>query len=153
MTTGVTIPCPDGDIGWEGVPMTAGPPNSGYYYCAAWDSEHAILGIQECTDDGKTCTKLSARHMHKMTKSAGVLMMKRMKCDEVGCSVFKAGKCFDVGEDVFSHEMNGANSANFDNENRQWASLVVSQLKAGTATVCGTATKDHQIATAGILSY
>ena len=42
---------------------------------------------------------------------------------------------------------------NLANENQQWASLVVSQLKAGTATVCSNTTVDHKIATAGILGY
>ena len=38
-------------------------------------------------------------------------------------------------------------------QTQQWASLVVSQLKAGTATVCGNTTIDHKTATAGILGF
>ena len=64
----------------------------------------------------------------------------------------QAGKCFDVGEDVFSSISNDHNP-NFADENQQWASLVVAQLKAGNATVCGNTTNDHKIATAGILGY
>ena len=59
----------------------------------------------------------------------------------------QAGKCFDVGEDVFSDDHN------LGDQTQQWASLVVSQLKAGNATVCGTTTTDHKIATAGILGF
>ena len=64
----------------------------------------------------------------------------------------QAGKCFDVGEDVFSNKWNDW-IPNLADESQQWASLVVSQLKAGNATVCGNTTDDHKIATAGILGY
>jgi len=145
---GGVVECPDGDIGWEGVYITGRA-----QYCAAWDSGAAKIGLQVCTADTKTCTKLAAQHLHKMSKSAGILVMKRMKCDdEVGCSVFKAGKCFDVGQDVFATHLNDWNP-NLTDEAQQWASLVVAQLKAGTATVCGNTTTDHDIATAGILGY
>ena len=77
--------CPDGGIGWQGVFML----NTWNPYCAAWDSVAARLGLQACSSDKKTCTKLAARHLHKMSESAGVLMMKRMKCDDEGCAVFK----------------------------------------------------------------
>lgn len=80
------VECPDGGIGWQGVFVMHNNQDS---YCAAWDSQAARLGMQYCTRDRKTCTKLAARHLHKMSKSAGVLMMKRMKCDDEGCSVFK----------------------------------------------------------------
>ena len=88
------IDCPDGDIGWEGVLMTHASWRTGshttLHYCAAWDSDAAKLGMQSCTPDRTTCTKLAARHLNVMSRSAGVLMMKRMKCDdEGGCSVFK----------------------------------------------------------------
>ena len=86
------IKCPDGAIGWQGVLMTATASHdyaASNYYCAAWDSLAARLGLQDCTPDGRICTKIMARHLHKMKKSAGVLMMKRIKCDNSSCSVFK----------------------------------------------------------------
>jgi hypothetical protein len=156
------VECPDGSIGWQGVLMTAGYSQlSGRdNICAAWDSQAARLGMQFCTLDRKTCTKLSARHLHKMSKSVGVLMMKRIKCDDEGCAVFKAGKCFDVGQDVFSNINNDRMMDKMGDETQEWASLAVAQLKAGTATACGNTTGvmneddlDHKIATAGILGY
>ena len=166
------VECPDGGIGWQGVFVTN---NRGY--CAAWDSSAARLGLQLCTSDRKTCTKLAARHLHKMSESAGVLMMKRIKCDEKGCAVFKvtmplprhddtpsdplftcccmmrvqAGKCFDVGQDVFSSKYNSVMMDTMGDETQEWASLVVAQLKAGTTSECGD--EDQEIATAGILGY
>lgn len=79
------VECPDGGIGWQGVLMTGKIDD----YCAAWDSQAAQLGLQICRLDRKTCTKLGAMHLHMMTQSAGVLVMKRMKCHDEGCSVFK----------------------------------------------------------------
>ena len=167
--------CPDGGIGWQGVFMQS----HHYKFCAAWDSMAARLGLQECSKDRKTCTKLTARHLHMMSDSAGILVMKRMKCDEEGCAVFKvthpfprdatpsgtlpymhellldcfqAGKCFDVGVKVFSSKKNTFMLDTLGNQTQEWASLVVSQLKAGTATPCYKG-KDPKIATAGILGY
>jgi len=139
------VECPDGGIGWQGVFIAK---HKGY--CVAWDSKTARLGLQECTTDRKTCTKLAARHLYRMSKSAGVLMMKRIKCDEEGCAVFKAGKCFDVGQDVFSSKSN-IRMVDMGDETQEWASLVVAQLKAGTTSECGRG--DQKIATAGILGY
>ena len=72
----------------------------------------------------------------------------------------QAGKCFDVGQNVFSNKFNDQMVHTMGNETQEWASLVVGQLKAGTATACGNTTgvmneddKDHKIATAGILNY
>ena len=132
------VDCPDGDIGWEGVFMRRGyKDGSDIPYCAAWDGEDAMLGMQQCTYDQEICTKVAARHLHLMGKSFGVLMLKRMMCDDEGCSLSsrcvrngfshscrqwvdgqwphsllcgsQAGKCFDVGEDVFSDIDNSQN--------------------------------------------
>ena len=72
----------------------------------------------------------------------------------------QAGKCFDVGQNVFSNEANLRMLDTMGDEAQEWASLVVAQLKAGTATACGNTTgvmneddEDHKIATAGILGY
>jgi len=140
------VECPDGGIGWQGVFWFQNDKGS----CVAWDSNAARLGMQMCTSDRKTCTKLAARHLYRMSKSAGVLMMKRIKCDEKGCAVFKAGKCFDVGQDVFSSKSN-IRMVDMGDETQEWASLVVAQLKAGTTSECGRG--DQKIATAGILGY
>jgi len=146
------VQCPDGGIHWQGVFMFS----ANYPYCVAWDSVAARLGLQECNKDRTICTKLTARHLNRMSTSAGVLMMKRMVCDEEGtCAVFKAGKCFDVGKKMFADKRNDFDKMrdSLGEQSQAWASLVVEQLKAGTATACGTTTKDHQIATAGIRGY
>jgi len=77
------VGCPDGGIGWEGVYVDG--------KCASWDSVTARLTQQICNDAKTVCTKMTTKHLHEMSKSAGVLMMKRVNCDaDTGqCSVFK----------------------------------------------------------------
>ena len=60
-----SINCPDGDIGWEGVYQTTADLGG---YCTAWDSDAASLGLQDCTPEKNICTKLAARHLHKMSE-------------------------------------------------------------------------------------
>lgn len=63
----------------------------------------------------------------------------------------QSGKCFDVGQDVFSHTNNAQMLNTIGDETQQWASIVVAQLKAGTTRECDD--HDHKIAEAGILGY
>ena len=56
-------------------------------YCASWESDYAAMGLMSCTPDGTVCTKLFGGHLNQMAKSTGVLMMKRLVCDSIGCKV------------------------------------------------------------------
>lgn len=89
---GSPISCPDGGIHTTGVLVT-----TPYYggVCASWDSPSAAMSLQECTQGTPyRCTKIAVRHMHFMKKSAGVLMMKRMRCDGTSCVVVKVHCCW-----------------------------------------------------------
>jgi hypothetical protein len=104
-----------------------------------------------------------AGHLHKMGKSAGVLFMKRIVCTDTSCAVHKVGKCFDVGQDVFTYTSHI--EYNTDDlvkqraqENTEWATLIVEQLKAGNATECATTgtlaqTISHNIFEVGLKGY
>ena len=81
---GNPVACPDGGIAATGVWMSN---VNGRSYCAAWDSDMAALGSMQC--DGLTCTKMQAAHIHATSRKCGVLMVKRLKCDEAGCKVYK----------------------------------------------------------------
>ena len=117
--------CPDG-ISVQGVWMPA--PNPGATECQRWSSGIIAHGIQQCShvkmtngkvkpvwpyqsDAGSTiCGKAVVKHGHVMSKQAGMLMMKRVTCvkqSETGvfeCSVFKAGLCVDVLQDIWSNK-------------------------------------------------
>lgn len=109
---GSQISCPDG-IGPRGVLFTDGlfageagaPTDTTMNLCATWSSIGNMK--QRCTPDGLMCTKAQVLHAHKASRSSGTLVEKRTVCDAVGeCSVFKAGRCIDVGTNIWSHTMN-----------------------------------------------
>jgi len=54
------------------------------------------------------CSKMQVIHVNQMSRSAGVLVVKRSSCDSrTGkCSVFKAGLCIDVRKNVWSSSFN-----------------------------------------------
>lgn len=41
-----------------------------------------------------------------MTQNTGILVLKRMSCQDSECVVFKVGACIDVNEQVWSHYYN-----------------------------------------------
>lgn len=71
------------------------------------------------------------------------------------CDVFKAGWCFDVGYNVFSSLYLGGGSypdANvLQTENQNFATAVINQLKAGTASACSGS--DLTVAQGAIMSF
>jgi len=73
--------------------------------CVTFNSEKAIFGVTQFskkTSTGKNIvTKLMLAHPHKANKDIGVFAMKRMLCDDGGCSVFKAGYCVKCPGKVF----------------------------------------------------
>ena len=99
---------------------------------------------------------------HMQSKSSGIFMMKRINCQGDNCYVHKAhyiissshqfilkccalrtsaqvGKCFDVGQDVFSHVSTASNSvdaATLEQESTEFATLVMQGLEDGTAMQC-----------------
>merc|ERR1711998_286538 len=65
-------------------------------YC---DKYKGICDESYCDKTGapQVCQKMQVIHVHGMSRSAGVLAMKRTSCDRDGkCSVFKAGVCIDL---------------------------------------------------------
>lgn len=147
---GNPIKCPDG-IGVNGVYITGHFADETNGYCAAWDSAAAARTFMDCTPDKKTCTTIIAKKAHMQSASAGILMMKRVKCTESGCQVFKMGKCFNVAPSVpfqnckaWIHQNNqtciwtdnNSYEANkLESDTQAFAALVVAQMKNATATV------------------
>jgi len=76
-------------------------------YC---DKYKGICDESYCDKTGapQVCQKMQVIHVDKMSRSAGVLVMKRTSCDRDGkCSVFKAGVCIDLpGRDAWSYKIN-----------------------------------------------
>lgn len=48
------------------------------------------------TDEPRVCQKMAIIHVPEMSRSAGVLVMKRVTCIGSKCAVFKVGTCIDV---------------------------------------------------------
>jgi hypothetical protein len=148
---GTVNQCPDGGIGWEGVSVYVGTGVgvNNWNWCAAWNSDHALMGLASCTGDRKVCTKIFAGHIHGMGARGGILAMKRMVCDaDWNCKVYKSGKCFHTSSDVFTSRYHSQNGNNMDagtlyTKNKAWATSIVADLKAGTATACGDAACTH----------
>ena len=76
-------------------------------------------GVCDKTDNNKAffcdksgapavCQKLQVVHVNFMSRSAGILTMKRSSCDSrTGrCSVFKSGLCIDVRKNVWTSSLN-----------------------------------------------
>jgi len=63
-----------------------------------------------CTENPnvrQVCQKMRVVHVDQMSRSAGVLMMKRTSCDADGkCSVFKAARCIDLRQNVWLSTFN-----------------------------------------------
>lgn len=105
--------CPDGAIQSGGVWFT-GHDKKGHSECQSrcmeWTSETVVTGDQVCgsfTGGQVLCTKAAVLHPNRMSKKAGVLVMKRLRCNHNHeCAVFKAGLCINVGKDVWSSELN-----------------------------------------------
>jgi len=125
-----------------------GPEDSGY--CAAWDSPAAARGYMDCTPDGSTCTSITVKKGHMMSPSAGVFMLKRIKCNSDGCKVFKLGECFDVspekpfksckvgntnGKCVYT-DGNSYSATYLEKDTQAFAKLVLDQLRADTTKEC-----------------
>ena len=85
-----------------------------------------------------------------MSPSTGILMMKRFKCTDDECKVFKVGKCFDVTPSVpfnscsFRHHQDGCvyvdknsyGAAALEAGTQAFAALVVQQMKDGEEVSC-----------------
>ena len=54
------------------------------------------------------CQKRQALHVNRMSRSAGILIVKRSSCDSrTGkCSIFKAGLCIDLRKNVWTSSLN-----------------------------------------------
>merc|ERR1712216_1112084 len=109
-------------------------------YCAKWDSDAALLGIQECFTEGSitTCTKMSVMHVHLTPQNWGLLLSKRIRCDATNneCSTYKYGKCIDVGEIVFSSHAN-QHIADMAGELAVYAEKAIAILNTVWSTVDG----------------
>ena len=75
--------------------------------CKAKDGIYPFKGA--CNDifcDKSTpqvCLKMNVVHVDRMSRSSGVLLMKRTSCTRDGkCAVFKAGLCIDLRKNVWS---------------------------------------------------
>jgi len=148
--SGTRLHCPDG-LGPNGVYVTNRLYSSEETgYCAAWDSSAAARGFMDCAKDKKTCTKILAYKAHMMSPSTGILMMKRFKCTDDGCKVFKVGKCFDVTPSVpfknciYKHYQDGCvyvdaggyRADALEADTKAFAALVVQQMKDGKEVSC-----------------
>jgi len=77
---------------------------------------HPFKGVCDeefCDESGaaQVCQKFQVLHVHGMSRSAGILIMKRTSCTvDKGharqCAVFKTGLCIDLLEDVWSSSFN-----------------------------------------------
>jgi len=81
-------------IGWQGVLIA----NHENFNCMAWGSLSAAQGYIGCHAHTSTCTKVSTYRAHRMTARAGVLKMKRTKCTDTICDVYKSGICLNIPE-------------------------------------------------------
>jgi hypothetical protein len=149
--------CPDGGILATGVYVDffnevwakANQTNTIQGMCVPWISGDAASHLMYCANhEGfKTCTKVGVYHVHGMSKKAGVFAWKRIYCktDSDGniayCSTYKAGRCIDVGEDVWaSTDENSVAHPNGIALRQQFATLAVQKLQeGGTAGACGNA--------------
>lgn len=62
-----------------------------------------------CDQSGapQVCQKMKVLHVEEMSRSAGVLIMKRTSCDIRGkCSVFKSGLCIDLRRNIWRSSKN-----------------------------------------------
>ena len=126
-------------------------------YCAAWDSIIAARGYMDCTPDGSTCTTISVKKGHIMSPSAGVFMMKRIKCTPSACKVSKLGQCFDVspakpfknckyssgGECIYTTG-DAYDASWLEKYTAAFAKLVLDQMRAGTTKECRNTTLRYQ---------
>ena len=55
----------------------------------------------------QVCQKQQVLHMNHMSRSAGVLVLKRSSCLNGECAVFKSGLCIDLRKNVWSSTING----------------------------------------------
>ena len=141
-TWGDLISCPDG-IGPRGVFVTDGwtaadagaPVDTQVNFCVSW----AYIGtmFQRCTPDGLVCTKAQILHAHHGSRSAGTLVMKRTVCDDAGkCSVFKVGRCFEFGMNIWSSVWNH-DLSDMLGEARAFGEAAVNVLESeGASTSC-----------------
>jgi len=61
-----------------------------------------------CDNSGapQVCQKQQVLHINHMSRSAGVLVLKRSSCLNGKCSVFKSGLCIDLRKNVWSSTIN-----------------------------------------------
>lgn len=74
-------------------------------YCVSLNSEAAIFGVTQFSSEKDTVTKLMLAHPHNANEDIGVFAMKRMLCDDGGCSVFKSGYCVKCPGNVFASKL------------------------------------------------
>jgi len=130
-----TTECPDGGIGSRGVADTSW--GVGKALCMSWDSSLVTSNFINCDNTANLCTKAASGHGHEMSKRAGVFVMKRMACADGTCKVYKAGKCFDVGEDVSSStKLDRISAANIKTQNKVFATKVLEGLNSGLSMTC-----------------
>lgn len=108
------------------------------------------MGLTSCSHNAASppnvCTKAQATHVHKMSKSAGILVFKRLKCSTTACKVFKMGACVDVGTDEFS-SIYQEQITDVVTETTAWAALAVDKVgtTAGTCSTADQALADNAI--------
>jgi len=73
--------------------------------CMPFNSEVAIFGVTQFSSDKNTVNKQLLAHPHMANRDIGVFAMKRMLCDDGGCSVFKAGYCVKCPGNVFANKV------------------------------------------------
>ena len=85
-----------------------------------------------------------------MSRNAGVLMYKRLKCEGETCYVYKSGRCVNVGVNVYPNIWNNYNG-DMKTVNMRFGELAEKLLKEGADAACNEA--DEKIATSGIMAY
>jgi len=138
--------------GWDGDPQCPDTISSQGVFlegfnggiCAKWDSSRVISGSQACTivyenNDPKkrpiqrVCTVAKVIHGDTMSRSAGLLAMKRVNCKWSGgnweCATFKSGLCIDVGQEVWTHYWNDWIGSDYNANAKSFASAAVDIMK------------------------
>jgi len=90
--------CPDGPISWRGfLSYGIGEPGNPSYWdlCYSWAW---IANFPQKTIHGRdgVSSKATVAHSSRMSAGAGILIHKRMKCDDTECKVYKSGLCIDI---------------------------------------------------------
>ena len=96
------------------------------------------------------CTKVSTTHLHGMSRNAGVLMYKRLKCEGETCYVYKSGRCVNVGVNVYESIWN-TNMGDLTKKNMRLGELAEKLLKEGADVACNE--DDEGRANAGIRAF